>query len=111
MQACDDLIAERPLAPKQVRAAGNVEKQALWRIEDNDGREAFAPGGDVIECACVFVRISFDGGELGMDGARVCERHGQPQAERGGARINARQQEGAGFLGIDSEGAALRRLP
>ncbi len=111
VQARDDLIAESAFASEQMRTTGDVEKQTIGGIKRNDGRKAFAPGGDIIERARVFVRIGFDGGELGMNGARIRKRHGEPQAKRRCARVEAGHQEGAGFLGVDRKGAPLRRLP
>lgn len=111
MQTRDNLIAQRLFAPEQVRATGNIEKQSFWRIEHDNRRKTLAPSGDIIERACVLIWIGFDRRESRMNGTRIGKRHGKPQAKCRRARIHARQQEGAGFLGINSEGAALRRKP
>jgi hypothetical protein len=44
-----------------------------------------------------------------MDGARVGQGHRQAQTHGVGPGIDAGQQEGVGFLGIDSECAPFRR--
>ncbi len=43
----------RGLAAEQMGAAGDVEKQAMRGIKRDQGREAVAPFGDVIQCLCV----------------------------------------------------------
>jgi len=77
VQPRDDLSAERFFAAEEMCAASDVEKQSFRRIERDDWREAFAPGGDVIERAGVFFRFSFYRFELWLHGARIGERHGE----------------------------------
>ena len=94
-----------------MRTAGYIEKKPVGGIEHDDGCKALAPSGNVVERARVFIRISFDGGELGMNGASVGQRHGEPQTERRRAGVHTRQLKGVGFLGVDRKRAAFRRAP
>ena len=111
VQARDDLLFQRGLAAEQMRTAGDVEKKTIGRINYDDGRKAFAPIGDGVEHARVFIRLSFNGCEIGPDRARVSERHSEAQAQFAGAQIHARQQEGVCILGVDGKRTAFRRAP
>ena len=65
----------------------------------------------MIERAGILFRFGFDGGKPWLHCARIGKRHGKLQPKRRRTRIDARQQESAGFLGVDGERALLRRAP
>ena len=69
------------LAAEQMGAAGDVEHEAVGRIEADQRRVAVAPVGDGIEQAAVRRRLAGGDGKAGKHRARIGERHAGPQAE------------------------------
>lgn len=107
----DDLIAQRLFTAEEMRAAGDVQKQTIRRIDHNNRRKALAPGSDMIERARIFFWFSFNCGETRLHRARIGERHGELQPKRRRTRIDAGEQEGIGLLRIDGERTPVRRAP
>ena len=58
----------------KMRAAGNVEQEAVGRIDREQRRVALAPIGDGVEQAPVVRRMLGDDGEIGIARARFGER-------------------------------------
>ncbi|GCC48831.1 hypothetical protein chiPu_0033187 [Chiloscyllium punctatum] len=71
-------LQQRALAAEQVRAAGDVEEQAIGRIERDQRREAVAPVGDVVQHLQIGCGIGVVDRELRADRARI----GQRQSDR-----------------------------
>ena len=92
----DQIAGERRFAAEQMRAAGDVEQQAIRRIEADQRRVAVAPVGDGFEQAPVGLRIGVHDRQRRIHGAGVGEPHADLQAEPRRA--------------IGQRGDALRRL-
>ena len=76
------IARERRLAAEQMRAAGDVEQQAVRRIEPDQRRVAVAPVGDRFEQRDVGARVGLRDRDRRMHRARIRERHAGAQAER-----------------------------
>ena len=90
--ARQQIVAQRGLAAEQMRAAADVEQDAVGRIDGDERRIAQAPVGDGVEQAGVGGRILRHGDERGMHGARLRQRQAGAQAEPLRRRIDRRQQ-------------------
>ena len=77
----DQIAGERRLAAEQMRAAGDVEQQAIRRIEADQRRIAVAPVGDGFEQTPVGLRIGVHDRQLRIHGAGVGEPHADLEAE------------------------------
>ena len=64
-----------------MRAAGNVEQNAVGRIEREQRRVALAGLGNGVEKASVGGKIFRHGGERRMHGARLCQREPDREPE------------------------------
>ena len=95
-QSRQQVAGERRLTAEQMRAAGDVEKQAVGWIETDQRCIAVAPVGDAFEQPAVGLEIGFDHRQLRIHGAGV----GQAQADL--------QSEPRGLVG--QRGDALRAL-
>ncbi len=73
-QAADKRRAHLRGVAKQMRAAGDVQKQTLRRIERHDRREALAPAGDVIQQFQIGFIFGHTRGKRGDTRARISER-------------------------------------
>ena len=78
--ARQQIVAQLLLAAEQMRAAADVEQDAVGRIGGDERRVALAPVGDGVEQARVGGLVLRHGGERGMHGARLRQR----QARRAG---------------------------
>ena len=114
------VVAQLLLAAEQMRAAADVEQDAVGRIGGDQRRVALAPVGDGVEQACVGRLLLRHGGKGGMHGARLRQREAraQPEALRRGIDRDqqveiaalAEHDEGRGPLGRSRISAACRRL-
>ncbi len=77
----DQIARERRFAAEQMRAAGDVEEQAVRRIEADQRRVAVAPVGDIFEQAPVGLRIGLHHRQLRIPGAGVGQPHADLEAE------------------------------
>ena len=91
-QACQQIVAQCGFAAEQMRAAADVEQDAVGRIDGNKRRVAQAPIGDGVEKTRIGGRILRHGDERGMHGARLRERQTGAQAEPLCRRIDRGQQ-------------------
>ena len=78
-RAADDLH-QRGLAAEQMGAAGDVEEQAMRRIERHQRREAVAPVGDVVQRFGVGGFIGIEHRQFRADGAGIGERQADRKA-------------------------------
>ncbi len=65
---------QRLFAAVKMRAAADVEQQAVGRIDRHQRRVAQAPVGDFLEQDCVGLGVFLDRIERGMHGARLRQR-------------------------------------
>ena len=80
-EPADQVAGERRLAAEQVRATGDVEQQAIRRIETDQRRVAITPVGDAFEKTLIRFRIGFHHWQLGIHGAGIGEAHAGFQSE------------------------------
>ena len=66
---------------EQVGAAGDVEHKAVGRIEADQRRVAVAPVGDGVDETPVRFLVALGDRKRRIHGARIGERHAEPQAE------------------------------
>ena len=91
-----------------MRAAGNVEQNAVGRIERDERRVTLAGLGYGIEKAGVGGKIFRHGGERRMHGACLCQREADREAELLRCGIDREQEIEIAALAEDDEGG--RRL-
>ncbi len=94
------------LAAEELRAAGDVEQNAVGRIERDERRIALAPFGDALDEFSVGRRIFGNDREIGMHGAGLRQRHAGPQPEPLRRRRNRDEFLDIAALGGDGERAA-----
>jgi len=92
---------QRRLAAEQMRATGDVEKQAVRRIERHQRREAVAPVGDVIQCLEVGGFIGIEHLQMRTDRACIGQRQADLKAETGGGIIQRVNLQRVVLLGDD----------
>ena len=64
----------RSFAAEQMRAAADIEKQSVRRIQRDQWREAVAPVGDIAEKFCVRRLVRIKHLQIGTDHARISQR-------------------------------------
>ncbi len=64
-----------------MRAAGDVEKQSVRRVEPDQRRVAVAPVGDRVEQPRIGGLVGINDGKRGIHRARIGERHAGAQTE------------------------------
>ena len=86
LEIADDFREERPLAAREMRAARDVEHEAVGEIDGDDRREAVAPVADLREEGGVFRRRRLGDGKVGNARAGVGEREAglEPEGSRAG---------------------------
>ena len=77
------VAAHFSFAAEQMRAAGDVEKQSIRRIESDQRRITVAPVGDRVQQSCIGGLVRIDYRKRGIHRARIGERHAGAQAELG----------------------------
>jgi len=97
------------LAAEQMRAAGDIEQQPVRRVERGERRIANAPIGHGREQLRVGRRVFRHDVKIGMHGARLRQRDGQPQAAPFGDGIERHHGLGIAALAGDDERARIRR--
>ena len=80
-QALEHIAAHGGFTAEQMGAARDVEHQAVGRIEADQRRITVAPVGDAFEQAPVRLLVARRDGQRRIHGARIGERHADPQAE------------------------------
>ena len=79
-QALRQAEPQRRLAAEQVLAAGDVEREAVRRIDHHDGRDAVAVFGDGVQQGGVGGVIDLLHPEIGNAGAGIGQRHARRRA-------------------------------
>ncbi len=95
-------------AAVKMRAAADVEQQAVGRIAGHQRRVAQAPVGDALKQASVGIGVFCDGIERGMHGARLRQRETRVQAEPFRRIVDGDDQFGIAALAVDDERPAAR---
>ena len=80
-QALEHIAAHGGFTAEQMGAARDVEHQAVGRIEADQRRITVAPVGDAFKQAPVRLLVARRDGQRRIHGARIGERHADPQAE------------------------------
>ncbi len=80
-------MQHRGLAAKQMGAAGDIQKQAMRRIERDQRRETVAPVGDVAERPGVGRLIGVEHCQMRTDGAGIGERQADGKAVMRGSIV------------------------
>ncbi len=105
-----EIVAQFLLAAEQMRAAADVEQDAVGRIDGDERRVACAPVGDGVDEMRVGGGVLRHRGEIGMHGARLRQRHGFAQAKPLRRRIDRDQHVGIAALAVDDAGRGRRDL-
>ena len=104
-----ELCISLGLAAEQMRAAGDVEKQAMRQIQRHQRRETVAPVGDVVDQHLrIRGRIGVEHLDVRTDRAGIGERQADFEAEFGGGIVQRGNLQRVVLLGDDDAG--LRRL-
>ena len=98
-----EIARERLLAAEQMRAAGDVEQQAVRRIEPDQRRIAVAPVGDRFEQREIRALVGLHDRDRRMHRARIRERHAGAQAERRRGVVHGREPQRAFDRGGDDQ--------
>ena len=101
---------QRLLAAIKMRAAADVEQQAVGRIAGDQRRVAQAPVGDALEQRRVGLGVFVDGFERRMHGARLRQRETGVQAEPFRRLVDGDDQLGIAALAIDGERRCTNRF-
>ena len=109
--AREQVVAQLCLAAEEMRAAADVEQDAVGRIDGDERRVALAPVGDGVEQARVGGLVLRHGGERGMHGARLRQRQAGAQAEPLRRRIDRDQHVGIAALADNDDGEGGARRP
>ena len=100
-----DALAEigdqRRFAAIKMRAAGDVEQQAVGRIAGDQRRVAQAPVGDFFQQLRVGLGVFLHGVELRMHGARLRQRHAGGETAPLRRLIDGDQQVGIAAFAVD----------
>ena len=94
----------RGLAAEQMRAAGDVEKQAVRGIERHQRGEAVAPIGDGVQRVGVGGFIGIIHLHLGADGAGIGERQADIEAKTRGRVVERKDLQRVVLPGDDDAG-------
>ena len=81
-------LLQRRFAGKQMRAAGDVEHDAVWRVEPGVGRPAARPIGEAFEDLLLGLGIGVGNTDVGMARAHVGKGQTRIETECGGGRID-----------------------
>jgi hypothetical protein len=110
--ARDEIIAKFLLAAEEMRAAADVEQDAVGRIGGDERRVALTPVGNGLEQARIGRLILRHGGEGGMHGAGLRQRETCAQAEPFGRRVDREEEVEIAALAEDDERrrASFRRV-
>ena len=94
-----------------MRAARDVEQDAVRRIDRDERGVALAPVGDVVEELAVACRVLGDDGKIRITRAGFGERQARPQPQGFRPRIDRDQVLGIAALAGDDERARIMRRP
>ncbi len=104
-----DILEQPFLAPEQVRRAGDIDQQAIGRVERAPRPPALRPQGELLEAREIARRVAGDRSKIGAQRARVGEQHSGARARRepgvvGGGDARAvgglEDQRGGGAIGL-----------
>ena len=99
-------LQQRGLAAEQMGAAGDVEKQAVRRIERHQRREAVAPVGDVVRASCVGRLVGIEHRQFADRWRGHWRAAGRSQGRARAAARRARKSQRVVLLGDDDAGQA-----
>ncbi len=94
---------QRFLAAVKMRAAADVEQQAVGRVDRHQRRVAQAPVGDILQQGCVGLGVFLDRLQRRMHGARLRQREAGVQAEPFRRLVDGDDQLGIAALAVDDE--------
>ena len=94
---------ERLFAAVEMRAAGDVEREAVRRVAGDERRVAQAPVGDVLQELRVGVRILRHDVERGMHRARLRQRQPRMKPEPHRGVVDRGEHVGIAALAVDGE--------
>jgi hypothetical protein len=97
------------LAAEQMRAAGDVEKQAMRRVERHQRGEPVAPVGDGVQRLGICCGVGIEHLDIGTDRARIGQRQPGVEAEARGIIIDGRDLQRVVLLGDDNAGRRVSR--
>ena len=90
-----------------MHAAGDVEQQAVRRIQRHQRREAVAPAGDGVQGVSVGRFIGIVHPHLRTDGAGIGERQADVETEPGGRIVERENLQRVVLLGDDDAGIVI----
>jgi hypothetical protein len=109
----EEIVAKFLLAAEEVRAAADIEQNAVRWIRSDQRRVALAPIGKGIEEASVGCLVIRNGGESGMHGASLGEREAVAETQSFRRGIDRDEEVEIAAFAEDDEGlrCALRITP
>jgi hypothetical protein len=90
-------------------AAGDIEKQAIWRIERHQRREAVAPVGDVFQCLAVRGLVGVEHRQLRADRTGIGERQADRKTGSRSQIVERVNYQRVVLLGDDDVGGFIQR--
>ena len=108
LQPLAEIGDQRRFAAVKMRAAADVEQQAVGRIAGHQRRVAQAPVGDVFEQGGVGFGVFLDRLERRMHGARLRQRHAGREAKPFRRVVDGDDQLGIAALAVDGNCFILR---
>ncbi len=99
----------RGLAAEQMRAAGDIEKQAVRGIERHQRGEAVAPTGNGVQRVSIGGFIGIVHLHLGADGAGIGERQPDIETETRGRVVERKNLQRVVLPGDDDTGLIIQR--
>jgi hypothetical protein len=106
-QQAADQPQHRGFTAEQMHATGDVEINSVWPIQRHQRREAVAPVGDVIKHLGVGRWIGVIDLQIRADGAGICERQADVEAEPRRGVVERMDLERVGLLDDDDAGLAV----
>ncbi len=100
-------LHQRGLAAEQMRAAGDVEKQTMRRIERHQRRKTVAPVGDVVQGFAIGGRIGVEHFYMRTDRPRIGQRQADLKPETRGGIVQRVNLQRVVLLGDDDGGIVL----
>ena len=94
---------------EQMRAAGNIEEQAIRRVERDERRIAVAPVSELFEERVVGRLVGLDNDEVGNGATRIGETHAQADASPFGIPVEGDDAQRVLDLGDDGERRLILR--
>ncbi len=76
------------LAAPQMRAAGDIQHQAIGAVGRDQRREARRPIGEALQIRCIGLRVERNDDDVRHPGARIGDRHAWLQPKRPRGRVH-----------------------